>query len=65
MDEVIVPVRMRIGDLVIIWQFAQKDRRSVEEWIMGCVFEKVERMQDEWRAAQKIKVNTKKEEIEK
>jgi len=60
MDEVIVPIRMRIGDLVIIWQLAQRERRSVGDWIMSCVVEKVERMQEEWRMAQKVMPETSK-----
>lgn len=47
MDEVILPIRMRIGDMIIIWQLAQRDKRTVENWIMNCVVEKIQRLQQE------------------
>jgi len=53
MDEVIVPVKMRVSDLIVIWNLAQREKRTVEDWIMMCVAEKVERMQEEWRSQQK------------
>ncbi|MEM1523412.1 MAG: hypothetical protein QXU69_10305 [Thermofilaceae archaeon] len=48
MDEVIVPLRMSGGDYVLIYQIARSEGRSVNEWILSCILERMQRMREEW-----------------
>ncbi|MEM4975853.1 MAG: hypothetical protein QXT64_00840 [Desulfurococcaceae archaeon] len=49
MDEVIVLLRMSGGDYVLIYQVARSERRTVNEWIMSAILEKLEKLQEEWK----------------
>lgn len=55
MDKVIFMLEMNVGDLALIYQLSRNDKLSVNEWIMKCVLEKIERIQEEWMIKQKIK----------
>ncbi|MEM2163720.1 MAG: hypothetical protein QXR62_04770 [Candidatus Bathyarchaeia archaeon] len=55
MDRVIFMLEMTAGDLALIYQLARNDRMTVNEWIMKCIMEKVEKLQEEWQMKQKIK----------
>ncbi|MEM0261745.1 MAG: hypothetical protein QXN17_03725 [Nitrososphaerota archaeon] len=49
MDEVIALIRMSGGDYALIYQVARSERRTVNEWIMSAILEKLEKLQEEWR----------------
>lgn len=49
MDEVIVLLRMTGGDYVLVYQVARSERKTVNEWIMSAILEKLEKLQEEWR----------------
>jgi len=51
-DEVIVPIRMRAGDFVIIWQIAQREQRSIDDFIHQALITHVNKLQEEWRKQQ-------------
>lgn len=55
MDEVIALIRMSGGDYALIYQIARNEKKTVNEWIMSCILEKLEKLQEEWRARQLIK----------
>ncbi|MEM2168167.1 MAG: hypothetical protein QXR74_07380 [Candidatus Bathyarchaeia archaeon] len=55
MDRAILMVEMSVGDLALIYQLAKNDKTTVNDWIMRCVMEKVERLQEEWQMKQRIK----------
>jgi len=57
LDEVIALIKMSGGDYALIYQIARNERKTVNEWIMTCILEKLERLQEEWRVKQKIQVN--------
>ena len=49
MDEVIVLLRMTGGDYVLVYQVARSEKKTVNEWIMSAILEKLEKLQEEWR----------------
>jgi len=49
LDEVIVLLRMTGGDYVLVYQVARSERKTVNEWIMSAILEKLEKLQEEWR----------------
>ncbi len=49
MDEVIVLLRMTGGDYVLVYQIARSEKKTVNEWIMSAILEKLEKLQEEWR----------------
>ncbi|MEM1868551.1 MAG: hypothetical protein QXY41_06040 [Thermoproteota archaeon] len=49
MDEVIVLLRMSGGDYALIYQIARSEKRTVNEWIMSAILEKLEKLQEEWK----------------
>lgn len=49
MDEVIVLLRMSGGDYALVYQIARSEKKTVNEWIMSAILEKLERIQEEWR----------------
>ncbi|MEM1522296.1 MAG: hypothetical protein QXU69_04680 [Thermofilaceae archaeon] len=49
MDEVVVLLRMSGGDFALIYQVARKEKKTVNEWIMSAILEKLERLQEKWR----------------
>ncbi|MEM1681065.1 MAG: hypothetical protein QXZ56_07655 [Sulfolobales archaeon] len=49
MDEVIVLLRMSGGDYALIYQVARSERKTVNEWIMSAILEKLEKLQEEWK----------------
>lgn len=55
MDRAVLMVEMSVGDLALIYQLAKNDKTTVNDWIMRCVMEKVERLQEEWQMKQRIK----------
>lgn len=50
MDEVIVLLRMSGGDYALIYQIARSEKRTVNEWIMSAILEKLEKLQEEWKS---------------
>lgn len=64
MDEVYFPLRMKIADLLVIYNLAQRDKRDLNEWIISCIAEKVERMQNEWLEAQRREQKKESDSIE-
>ncbi|MEM4531659.1 MAG: hypothetical protein QXY39_07315 [Thermofilaceae archaeon] len=59
MDEVIALIRMSGGDYALIYQIARNEKKTVNDWVMSCILEKLERLQEEWRIKQKIQVDEK------
>ncbi|MEM2196404.1 MAG: hypothetical protein QW290_04935 [Sulfolobales archaeon] len=59
MDEVIALVRMSGGDYALIYRIARNERKTVNDWIMSCILEKLEKLQEEWMIKQKIQVDEK------
>lgn len=53
-DKAVFMLEMSVGDLAFIYQIARRDKKTVNEWIMGCIMEKLEKLQEEWLAAQKL-----------
>ncbi|MEM1710523.1 MAG: hypothetical protein QW820_06500 [Sulfolobales archaeon] len=49
MDEVIVLLRMSGGDYALIYQVARSEKKTVNEWIMSAILEKLEKLQEEWK----------------
>jgi len=49
LDEVIVLLRMTGGDYVLVYQVARSEKKTVNEWIMSAILEKLEKLQEEWR----------------
>jgi len=49
LDEVIVLLRMSGGDYALIYQIARSEKRTVNEWIMSAILEKLEKLQEEWK----------------
>ena len=52
MDKAILLLEMSVGDLALIYQLARNEKKGVNEWVMNCVMERVERIQEEWRRQQ-------------
>lgn len=48
MDEVIALIRMSGRDYALIYQIAMSEKKSVNEWIMSAILEKLEKLQKEW-----------------
>jgi len=59
LDEVIALIRMSGGDYALIYQIARNEKKTVNDWVMSCILEKLERLQEEWRIKQKIQVDEK------
>jgi len=49
LDEVIVLLRMSGGDYALIYQVARSEKKTVNEWIMSAILEKLEKLQEEWK----------------
>lgn len=52
-------IRMSGGDYALIYQIARNEKKTVNDWVMSCILEKLERLQEEWRIKQKIQVDEK------
>ncbi|MEM3120737.1 MAG: hypothetical protein QXG54_05155 [Desulfurococcaceae archaeon] len=61
MDEVIVLLRMGGGDYALIYQIARSERKTVNEWILTAILEKLEKVQQEWTRSKSIKSGNEKE----
>jgi len=58
MDEVLFQLRMSAGDLALIYQIARGDKKTVNEWIMSCILERLEKLQEEWRISRNVLMQT-------